>query len=50
LLGARILSGEERDLPVLIHEILGIAVVDDERFTIRIFGRSNTALDSRVED
>jgi hypothetical protein len=41
---------KEGDVPVLIRGILGITVMDDERFTIRIVGGSDTALDPSIEN
>ena len=35
----------EQEVPVLIHKILSVAVMDDEQFPIGIVGHSNTALD-----
>jgi len=42
--------GKESDFPVLILERLGIAVMNNERFTIRIVRDGDTALDSCIEE
>lgn len=49
-MGTRILAVEGRKGPVLEREVLGVAVVDGERFTVLVTARADAALNSCVEN